>query len=130
MIVVEEGGYHDASSYSSDPFEALPTLYRDGGLTFCEGRPAIPLPLGRCVGGTTVINSGTCFRTPDDVLARWRDEFGIGWATELEREFEALERDLLVTPVDPATAGRNAAALPRRGRGDRRLERPDRAQRR
>lgn len=107
-IVVEEGGYQDASTYSRDPFEAMPALYRDGGLTFCEGRPLIPLPIGRCVGGTTVVNSGTCFRAPDDVLARWREEFGISWAPELEREFEELERDLLVTPVDLATAGRNA----------------------
>jgi choline dehydrogenase-like flavoprotein len=109
VIVVEQGQYHDASTYSTDPIEALPMLYRDAGLTFCEGRPAIPLPLGRCIGGTTVINSGTCFRTPDDVLVRWRDDFGIGWGTDLEGEFEQLERDLLVKPVDPANAGRNAA---------------------
>jgi choline dehydrogenase-like flavoprotein len=109
VIVVEEGEYHDASRYSTDPIVALPMLYRDAGLTFCEGRPAIPLPLGRCVGGTTVINSGTCFRTPDDVLSRWRDDYGVGWAVDLEGEFEELERDLLVKPVDPETAGRNAA---------------------
>jgi choline dehydrogenase-like flavoprotein len=109
VIVVEEGDYHDASDYDTDPLRGLPMLYRDAGLTFCEGRPAIPLPVGRCVGGTTVINSGTCFRTPPEVLTRWRDEHGIPWATELEREFEALERDLRVAPVDPATAGRNAA---------------------
>jgi choline dehydrogenase-like flavoprotein len=42
------------------------------------------------------------------VLAGWREEFGIGWAADLEPEFESLERDLLVEPVDPATAGRNA----------------------
>ena len=108
VIVIEQGDYHDASSYPSDPLEALVTLYRDGGLTVCEGRPPIPLPLGRCVGGTTVINSGSCFRTPDDVLAQWRDEHGIDWAADLEQEFEALERDLHVTPVDPKRAGRNA----------------------
>ena len=108
VIVVEEGLYRDARGYSTDPFEALPALYRDAGLTVCEGRPAIPLPVGRCVGGTTVVNSGTCFRTPADVLLRWRDEFGIPWATELGERFEALERDLHVQPVDPATAGRNA----------------------
>jgi choline dehydrogenase-like flavoprotein len=107
VIVVEEGEYHDASSYSTDPFEALPALYRGCGLTGCEGAPLIPLPVGRCVGGTTVINSGTCFRTPEDVLLRWRDELGIGWATELEREFEVLERDLEVKPVDAESAGRN-----------------------
>jgi choline dehydrogenase-like flavoprotein len=109
VIVLEEGDYHDAADYSSDPLHALPTLYRDGGLTFCEGAPAIPLPVGRCVGGTTVINSGTCLRTPPEVLAGWRDELGIAWATDLDAEFEALERDLRVRPVDPATAGRNAA---------------------
>jgi choline dehydrogenase-like flavoprotein len=108
VVVVEEGGYHDAGSYSRDPLEALPMLYRDGGLTVCAGRPAIPLPVGRCVGGTTVINSGTCLHAPGDVLARWRDEFGVGWATELDAEFESLDRDLRVAPVDPARAGRNA----------------------
>jgi choline dehydrogenase-like flavoprotein len=109
VIVLEEGDYHDAHDYSPDPVQALSALYRDGGLTFCEGTPAIPLPVGRCVGGTTVINSGTCLRTPSDVLAGWRRELGIDWATELDGEFEALERDLRVRPVDPATAGRNAA---------------------
>jgi glycine/D-amino acid oxidase-like deaminating enzyme len=109
VVVVEEGAYHDARDYATDPLIALPMLYRDGGLTFAEGRPTIPLPVGRCVGGTTVINSGTCFRTPDEVLAGWRDDFGIRWATELDGEFEALERDLRVAPVDPARAGGNAA---------------------
>jgi choline dehydrogenase-like flavoprotein len=109
VIVVEEGAYHDAATYPDDPLRALSELYRDAGLTACEGSPVIPMPVGRCVGGTTVINSGTCFRAPADVLLRWRDELGIAWATELDGDFEALERDLAVTPVDPARAGRNAA---------------------
>jgi choline dehydrogenase-like flavoprotein len=108
VIVVEEGEYYDASTYSTDVFEALPRLYRDSGLTVAEGRPAIPLPVGRCVGGTTVINSGTCFRAPDDILARWRDEHGLGWASELDGEFEAVERALNVTPVVRGAVGRNA----------------------
>ena len=29
------------------------------------------------VGGTTLVNSGTCFRTPEPVLRRWRDEAGL-----------------------------------------------------
>jgi choline dehydrogenase-like flavoprotein len=108
VIVLEEGGYHDALTYSRDAVDALTTLYRDGGLTACDGRPPIALPVGRAVGGTTVINSGSCFRTPPDVLRGWRDEHGIQWATELEADFEALERDLDVVPVDPSAAGRNA----------------------
>jgi len=109
VIVVEQGAYHDARDYSADPLEALPMLYRDAGMTFCEGRPKIPLPVGRAVGGTTVINSGTCLRTPREVLERWRADFGIEWATRLDDEFEAVERSLAVLPVDPETAGQNAA---------------------
>lgn len=114
VIVLEEGHLHDASSYTTDPLDALRRMYRDGGLTVLEGRPAIPLPLGRCVGGTTVINSGTCVRTPDEVLLRWRDDLGIRWATQLDGQFDAIERDLAVTTLDPAVAGRNAE-LCRRG---------------
>jgi hypothetical protein len=108
VIVVEEGEYHDALTYSRDPIDALTTLYRDGGLTACDGRPPIALPVGRAVGGTTVVNSGSCFRAPDDVLHGWREERGIAWATELGYDYEAIERDLDVVPVDPALAGRNA----------------------
>jgi len=108
VIVIEEGGYHDASTYSTDPIEALPNLYRDAGMTVCAGRPAIPMPVGRCVGGTTVINSGTCFRGPADVLGRWRGEYGISWASDLDGEFEEVERALDVTPLPTGRVGRNA----------------------
>jgi choline dehydrogenase-like flavoprotein len=114
VIVLEEGDYHDAHDYSPDPVQALPSLYRDGGLTFCEGTPAIPLPVGRCVGGTTVINSGTSVRPPGSVLTSWRDDHGIDWGPELDDEFEGIERDLAVRPVDARVAGRNAE-LCRRG---------------
>src|SRR5207244_5926503 len=108
VMVSGGGGSQRSASYRTDARAALARLYRDGGLTVLEGRPAIPLPVGRCVGGTTVINSGTCLRTPSDVLAGWRRELGIDWATDLDGEFESLERDLRVRPVDPAKAGRNA----------------------
>ena len=45
VLVVEEGEYYDALTYSRDPLHALATLYRDGGLTASEGRPPIALPL-------------------------------------------------------------------------------------
>jgi hypothetical protein len=108
VIVLEAGEFYDASSYTTDPLEALARMYRDGGLTVLEGRPAVPLPLGRCVGGTTVINSGTCPRTPADVLERWRTEHGIGWAPALEDEFESIERDLAITPLPEGAWGANA----------------------
>jgi choline dehydrogenase-like flavoprotein len=107
VVVLEAGHAFDRDSYPRDPLDAIASLYRDGGLTIAEGRPAIPVPVARAVGGTTVVNSGTCFRAPSSVLGEWRDRFGIHWAGELDREFAEAEEFLRVTPVDPARMGRN-----------------------
>jgi choline dehydrogenase-like flavoprotein len=107
VVVLEAGAHADHRTYPLDPVEALPLLYRDGGLTVALGRPGIPVPVGRAVGGTTVINSGTCFRAPTEVLAEWLERHGVGWAHDLEGRFEEAERFLAVTPVDPARMGRN-----------------------
>ncbi|HEY7151709.1 MAG TPA: GMC family oxidoreductase [Solirubrobacterales bacterium] len=111
VVVIEAGRHLDRRSYPEEPLAALEALYRDGGLTIAEGRPAIPTPVGRAVGGTTVINSGTCFRAPEAVLSRWAYEHGIGWAAELDAEYEAAEEMLHVEPVDPERMGRNGQLL-------------------
>jgi choline dehydrogenase-like flavoprotein len=107
VIVLEAGESFNRESYPQEPLDAIARLYRDGGLTIAEGRPPIPVPVARAVGGTTVVNSGTCFRAPDPVLEEWRRRFGIGWATDLGDEFSQAERFLQVTPVDPERMGRN-----------------------
>jgi choline dehydrogenase-like flavoprotein len=107
VIVLEAGESYDRDSYPSDPLEAIASLYRDGGLTIAEGNPPIPVPVARTVGGTTVINSGTCFRAPEPVLAHWRDRYGIGWAGDLAPDFAEAEEFLRVTPLDPERMGRN-----------------------
>jgi choline dehydrogenase-like flavoprotein len=107
VIVLEAGEAFDRHSYPSDPLEAISRLYRDGGLTIAEGRPQIPVPVGRAVGGTTVVNSGTCFRAPQAVLEEWRGRFAIEWATDLDGAFAEAEERLHVTPLDPERMGRN-----------------------
>jgi choline dehydrogenase-like flavoprotein len=87
-------------------------LYRDAGQVATVGTPPIVLPLGRAVGGTTLVNSGTCFRTPRHVLDRWRRDFGL--ELDLDDAFARVEADLNVTEVPPELAGRNAAIV-RRG---------------
>ncbi len=107
VLVLEAGGDHDRDSYPEGRLDAIATLYRDAGLTIAEGNPPIPVPVARTVGGTTVINSGTCFRAPDPVLDNWRDEHGIGWARDLDPYFVEAEEFLRVTRLDPETMGRN-----------------------
>jgi choline dehydrogenase-like flavoprotein len=107
VIVLEAGESYTRDSYPEDPLEAIASLYRDGGLTIAEGRPPIPVPVARAVGGTTVINSGTCFRAPDSVLEGWRDRYGVAWADQLAPDFAEAEEFLRVTPLDPERMGRN-----------------------
>jgi choline dehydrogenase-like flavoprotein len=111
VIVLEAGPYLDRTSYPEEPLEALTALYREGGLTVAEGLPSIPVPVGRAVGGTTVINSGTCFRAPDAKLVEWRERFGIEWATELAPDYAQAEEVLRVQPIDTDRMGRNGQLL-------------------
>jgi choline dehydrogenase-like flavoprotein len=107
VIVLEAGDSYDRDNYPSGRLDAIASLYRDAGLTIAEGRPPIPIPVARTVGGTTVINSGTCFRAPEPLLADWRARFGIEWAEELASDFAEAEEFLRVTPLDPERMGRN-----------------------
>jgi choline dehydrogenase-like flavoprotein len=107
VLVLEAGDHYNRDNYPGGRLEAISGLYREAGLTIAEGKPPIPVPVAKVVGGTTVINSGTCFRAPDGILEGWREGFGIPWATNLADDFAEAEDFLRVTPVDPATMGRN-----------------------
>jgi len=111
VVVLEAGPFLDRNSYPDEPLEALTALYREGGLTVAEGLPSIPVPVGRAVGGTTVINSGTCFRAPESTLAAWRERHGIKWATELAPDYAQAEELMAVRRVDPERMGRNGQLL-------------------
>jgi choline dehydrogenase-like flavoprotein len=107
VLVLEAGQHFDRDSYPADRLEAIQSLYREAGLTIADGRPPIPVPVAKAVGGTTVINSGTCFRAPDSVLEEWRGEFGLSWAHDLDADFAEAEDTLRVTRLDPNRMGRN-----------------------
>jgi choline dehydrogenase-like flavoprotein len=107
VLVIEAGDHYDRDSYPADRLEAIAKLYREAGLTIAEGSPPIPVPVAKVVGGTTVINSGTCFRAPDSILEGWRSEFGISWARDLDADFAEAEDFLRVTQLDPNRMGRN-----------------------
>ncbi len=107
VLVLEAGRAYDRDSYPADQLEAIAELYRDAGLTIAAGRPPIPVPVAKTVGGTTVVNSGTCFRAPREVLERWRADHGIEWALELADDYAEAESTLRVTQLDPERMGRN-----------------------
>ncbi len=80
-VIVEEGERWTVERIrDSHPLDRFAGIYRDGGTTMALGNPPIALPLGRAVGGTTVINSGTCFRPPAAVATSWHKEHGFALA--------------------------------------------------
>ncbi len=101
VVFVEEGAYFDRSEFTSRPFAMQQKLYRRGGSTFSIGNTAIPIPLGQTVGGSTTVNSGTCFRTPDRVLEEWVHELGLAELApdRLGSYFERVEAVLGVEPA-------------------------------
>lgn len=115
VAILEEGHWHETAEFTARPRDMTPRLYRDGGQTVTIGTPPIVLPLGRAVGGTTLINMATCFRTPDRVLQRWREEFGLDDCTPeaLDPYFRRVEREINVCQVPEELAGENARLVAR-----------------
>ncbi|MGH3188067.1 MAG: GMC family oxidoreductase N-terminal domain-containing protein [Streptosporangiaceae bacterium] len=112
VIVLEEGGYHPTESFTAGTGRALRTLYRDGGGGMAIGRPSVLFAEGRCVGGSTVVNGGMSWRTPERVLAGWaaRGVEAIGDG-ELDQYFARAEVRQSVGPQDPETIGRDSQLL-------------------
>ncbi|WP_282961352.1 GMC family oxidoreductase [Streptomyces virginiae] len=108
VVVLEEGEHHTTASFAlRTPLSRFNDLYRDGGATLTAGLPPLLLPVGRAVGGTTVVNSGTCYRPPNAVLSRWKKTFGFDLADELVPCLEEVERALRVAPASLDVLGRN-----------------------
>jgi choline dehydrogenase-like flavoprotein len=115
VVLLDQGPEHSADEFTARPPQMLARLYRDGGQLVTLGNPPVGLPLGSGIGGSTLINSGTCFRTPGHVLERWRNEFGFELDDQqLDRCFGRVERSLSISEVSPELAGNNAAVA-RRG---------------
>ncbi|MFI1367448.1 GMC family oxidoreductase [Streptomyces griseochromogenes] len=108
VVVLEEGRHHSTESFGRrTPLDRFTELYRDGGASAAVGSPPLLLPVGRAVGGTTVVNSGTCYRTPDHVLDHWSKDFGFTLADDFERRLDGVERTLRVATQPTQVLGAN-----------------------
>lgn len=119
VIIVEAGPWRDPNDYAHTTYGALRDMMDDWGATLAMGRALWPIVQARLVGGTTVINSAICVRTPGDVFEEWHRDHGVGgpaMADRVGRWQDLIERELCVEETPPASMGRsNQLAL----RGDR-----------
>jgi hypothetical protein len=102
VLMLEEGRYHGREDFDGRGIDNIRRFYRGKGTIGTIGNTFIPLPMGRLVGGSTAVNTGTCWRTPEWVLDRWTKEEGLVELTPalMAPYFERVEREMQVTRAD------------------------------
>ncbi|HUP84187.1 MAG TPA: GMC family oxidoreductase N-terminal domain-containing protein [Acidimicrobiales bacterium] len=77
VLVVEEGPWVDPDAIEPFSMEEMVTKYRHHGSSAALGAPPIAYAEGRCVGGSTEVNSGLWHRLPDDLVEEWARTYDI-----------------------------------------------------
>lgn len=114
VTVLEEGPWLAADSSPPFSLEEMVTKYRHAGSCAALGRPAIAFAEGRCVGGSTEINSGLYHRLPEELADEWRRTYAITdfEPAVLDRYAAAVEAEVGVSRV-PGEPPSSSAALAR-----------------
>jgi choline dehydrogenase-like flavoprotein len=105
VVVLEEGGHYTPAEYGRmSPSNVVRRLWREAGLAVAVGlgeTPLISVLAGKCVGGSSVVTGGVCFRIPDSVLHTWADELHLPKMTPdaLDPYFTEIERAIHVETV-------------------------------
>ncbi|HEY2813140.1 MAG TPA: GMC family oxidoreductase [Acidimicrobiales bacterium] len=119
VTVVEEGPWIAPDAVEPFSLEEMVLKYRHRGSCATLGAPPVAYAEGRCVGGSTEINSGLWHRLPDYLAAEWRrqyriDEFGDDilerYAEEVE-QVQGVSRLPSAPPPSSATLERGATKL-------------------
>ncbi|HKU42640.1 MAG TPA: GMC family oxidoreductase [Polyangiales bacterium] len=114
VILIEEGPSLAPAERSRGLLDAMTESMRDLATISTRSSAPMPLLLGRCVGGSTAVNSGIIWRLPDDTRREWIERFGLGELLEeraLDRIFAQLESELDIAEVPRETRGGNADVL-------------------
>ncbi len=108
VAIVEAGAWRDPEDYPSSAYGAMRDLMDDWGAQVTVGRALWPVVQARTVGGTTVINSAICVRTPEDIFEQWKREHGVdGLRTRMLAAQNRIERELFVSEVPLPSRGRS-----------------------
>ncbi len=114
VTVVEEGPWVDPDALEPFSLEEMVTKYRNRGPSAALGKPGIAYAEGRCVGGSTEINSGLYHRLPADLANEWHREYQIDEfsPTVLDRYAATIESELSVSRL-PGAPPPSSAVLER-----------------
>lgn len=81
-IVLEAGGYFDDADFDGAEQKGFERLYSECGFAATRDH-SVGILAGECLGGGTVVNYTTSFRTPEDIREEWA-EAGAEWVRGVE----------------------------------------------
>jgi choline dehydrogenase-like flavoprotein len=108
VLVVEAGPWRDPEDYPHSVYGTMRDMLDAWGSNFTRGRAFWPIVQGSLVGGSTVVNSAICVRTPADIFEQWKREHGVGgdaFAQTIWEIQDELEHELSVEEVPVGSRG-------------------------
>lgn len=114
VVVVEEGPAIEPGSLTPFGLDEMRTAYRHHGSSAALGSPPVAYAEGRCVGGSTEVNSGLWHRLPAALAEEWRVRFGLDefTAETLDGYADRIEALVSVHPL-PGPAPMSSAVIER-----------------
>lgn len=112
VVVLEEGGYFTSERFTMTEEDCYPNLYQEAAQRTTQDL-SVAIFQGRAVGGTTVVNWTTCFRTPESTLERWRTHHGVSGLDRatLDPHWAAVEERLSISKIPLEKVNRNNRLL-------------------
>lgn len=107
-VVLEAGPELRPEMMDKDAPRFMARYYWEGGLRAIGGSAQIPSLQGRCLGGSTVVNSAIMLRLPDWVREEWASGHHLEFlrGPGLEESYARIEARCHVTPTPEAVQGR------------------------
>lgn len=105
VVVLEEGRNVPARDHGAmRQSESLRHVWREGGMSAAIGignTPTVNVTMGSCIGGSSVVTGGVCFRVPEKVLAKWSRGMRLEDLTPkgLDRYYTHVEKAIHVEEV-------------------------------
>lgn len=94
LAIIESGPFRDKNFFNQREKD-MPDLYFSNGSALSKNMQ-IGVSAANTVGGSSAVYTGVSFRTPENVIRKWRDQHGMSFLNNdfIESSFEEIERDL------------------------------------
>ncbi|MFH2010285.1 MAG: GMC family oxidoreductase [bacterium] len=98
VVFLEEGKLYRRDAFTGSSLIAHQKFYRGQGKVASWGNTMVPVLMGKLVGGSTAINTGTSFRAPDWILDEWCERLQTDELAphRMQRHFDAVSRQIEV----------------------------------